>query len=209
VNRLIISLDVPSATEARRAARALSSTGVGVRLGPRLLHRVGPSVIAAIRPDAAVFADARISGSDGEMLAAARSLAAVGARWISVEGQMGPDAVRGAVEGVASYGASIVTVTVAPEAIDPPGGRGRSVSAASRTLADSGVVGFLGVVADIGVVAQTTPSIPVMVFDVDTPEAVGDALSRGAGAAIVDAGVGRASDPARAVTEFVEAARTD
>ena len=208
MNRLIISLDVPSAIEARRAARALSSTGVGVRLGPRLLHRVGPSVIAAIRQDTPVFADARISGSDGELLAAARSLAAVGARWISVEGQMGPDVVRGAVEGVAAYGASIVIVTVAPEAADPPGGRGRSVSAVSRALADSGAFGFLGLVSDIGVVAQTAPSIPVMVFDADTPESVGDALSRGAGATIVDAGVGRASDPARAVAAFVEAART-
>lgn len=207
MNRLVVSLDLPTAVEARRAARSLSPTGVAVRLGPRLLNRVGPSVIAAIRQDTPVFADARMSGSVGEVVAAVRSLAAVGARWISVDGQMGAAAIKGAADGAAAYGASVLVVTVAPEAVDPGGGRGRAVSAISRSLAESGAVGFLGLMSDIGVVAQTAPSIPVLVFDADTPEAVSDALHRGAGAAVVDAGIARSSDPARAAEVFVEAAR--
>jgi hypothetical protein len=75
----------------------------------------------------------------------------------------------------------------------------------ARRLADAPVAGLLGLTPDIGVVAQVAAKLRVVVTDAHTPTAVGDALSRGAAAAVVDGGIARSSDPAAALAPLVEA----
>ncbi len=205
--QLLVTLDVSTGVQARRAARSLGAAGVGVRVGPRLLNRVGPAVVATMRSETEVMVDARISGSFEEVAAGARALATLGARWITVEGSIGPEAVLAAVAAVGEYGAGLLATTVAPEAPDPPGGRGRAVSAIAQTLAKTGIVAVLGVVEDVGVVAQVTPTIPVVVFGVRSTVDVSDILARGASAVVIEAGIAEAADPAAAAAPYIEAAR--
>jgi len=176
-------------------------------VGARLLNRIGPGVVTTLYADAGVLVDARISGAQGEVVAAARSLATLGAGWITVDGSVGPEGIAEATEAVQPYGAALVATTVPPEAPDPNGGRGRAVSLAARGLASSGVVALLGTVQDIGVVAQAAPDLPVVVLGAETPDDVADALQRGALAVVVESGIARAVDPAAAAAPFVEAAQ--
>jgi orotidine-5'-phosphate decarboxylase len=207
VRRLVVALDLPTAIEARRAAQAIGSTGAAVRVGARLLNRVGPAVVATLYADADVMVDTRISGAPAEVIAAARSLATLGASWITVDGAVGSDGVAQAAAAVRAYGAELVATTVSPEAPDPHGGRGKAVSLAARGLASSGVTALLGTVQDIGVVAQAAPDVPVVVIGAETPGEVADALGRGAAAVVVESGIARAADPAAAVAPYVEAAQ--
>lgn len=207
MRRLVVTLDLPTAIEARRAAQALGAAGVAVRVGARLLNKVGPAVVATLHADADVLVDARIAGPASEVIAAARSLATLGACWMTVDGAVGPDGVTEAATAVRAYGAALVATTVSPEAPDPNGGRGKAVSLAARGLASSGVVALLGTAQDIGVVAQAAPHVPVVVMGAETPDDVADALERGALAVVVESGIARAADPVMAAAPFVEAAR--
>lgn len=208
MTRLMVSLDLPTAAEARRAARALGAVGAGVRVGPRLLHRVGPAVVATLRSDAEVLVDARIGGSCGEVAAGTRALAALGARWITVDGAIGVETLAAAAEAVGKYGAALVATTVPPEAPDPPGGRGKTVSALAQALASTGIAAVLGTVQDVGVVVQVAPAIPVVVCGAGSTVEVTDALVRGALAVVVEGGIARAVDPAAAVAPYIEAMPT-
>ncbi len=207
MNRLVVSLDVPTATEARRVARSVGEAGVGVRIGPRLLNRVGPAVIATVRSEAEVLADARIGGTPTEVVAAVRALASLGASWVTVDGAIGPVATAAAAEVVATYGAALLATTVPPEAPDPPGGRGKAVSGLAQGLADTRIAAVLGLVGDVGVVVQVAPGLPVVVYEAVSVAEVAEALSKGALAVVVDAGIARAADPAAAVAPYVEVAR--
>ena len=207
MNRLVVSLDVPTATEARRVARSVGEAGVGVRIGPRLLNRVGPAVIATVRSEAEVLADARIGGTPTEVVAAVRALASLWASWVTVDGAIGPVATAAAAEVVATYGAALLATTVPPEAPDPPGGRGKAVSGLAQGLADTRIAAVLGLVGDVGVVVQVAPGLPVVVYEAVSVAEVAEALSKGALAVVVDAGIARAADPADAVAPYVEVAR--
>ena len=207
MTRLVVSLDVPTATEARRVTRVLGTAGAGVRVGPRLLHRVGPAVVATLHSDAEVLVDARIGGSCGEVVAGARALAALGARWITVDGAAGVETLTAAAEAVGKYGAALVATTVPPEATDPPGGRGKAVSALAQSLASTGIAAVLGIAQDVGVVVQVAPAVQVVVCGAESTVEVTDALAKGALAVVVEAGIARAVDPATAVAPFIEATR--
>ena len=207
MTRIVVSLDVPTAAEACRAARALGAAGAAVRVGPRLLHRVGPAVVATMHSDVEVMVDARIGGDSGEVAAGARALAALGARWVTVDGAIGGSAVQAAGAAVAEYGAGLFATTVPPEAPDPPSGRGKAVSALAQRLADTGIAAVLGTVNDIGVVVQVAPTIPVVVFDARSTEDVANALGRGALAVVIGFGIAEGVDPAAAVAPYIAAAQ--
>ncbi len=205
--QLIVSLDLPTATEAQRVARAVGEAGAAVRIGPRLLNRIGPAVVATMRSDVEVLVDARISGSAGEVAAGARALAAIGASWVTVDGAVGPQGVGAAVDVAATYGAAVLATTLPPEAPAPPGGRGKVVSAIAQRLASSGIAAFVGLAQDVGVVVQVAPDVPVVVYDATTAAEVTGALTKGAIAVVVEAGIARAVDPAAAAAPFIDAAR--
>ncbi len=208
MTRLLLSLDMPTAAEAVLAARSLVSCGVAVRVGPRLLSRVGPGVIASLQAFLPVLADARLSGAVREVGAAARSLAALGAAWVTVDGTMEAAGLTGTLSAVRRHGSKVYATTVPPEAAEPDSGRGRAVSLRTRSIAGTGIAGVLGTTPDLGVVAQVAPDLDVVVFGADSPEEVRDAVVRGAGAVVVDGRIASAADPARAIQPYIEVLRS-
>ena len=206
MTRIVVSLDVPTAAEALRSGRALGEAGAAVRVGPRLLNRVGPAVVAILRPHAPVLADPRIGGSHGEVLAGARALAALGAHWITVDGAVGAETLAAASDVVGKYGAELVATTVPPEAPDPSGGRGKAVSTLARAVASTGIAAVLGTAQDVGVVVQVAPMILVVVCGTESAAGVTEVLAGGALTVVVEAGIARAVDPAAAAAPYIEAA---
>lgn len=205
MTRIFVDLNVASAGEALAVVRSVASAGVGVRVGPRLLARVGPLVVAALHEEAPVLADARISGSASESTAAAKSLAELGASVVTVDGRVGLDALDGSVTAAGPFGCSIAATTVLPGAPEPPSGRGKAVASVVRSIGASQVELVVGESIDIGVVAHVAAHLRVVVFGIDQVEQAADARRRGAAAIVVGAGVARAADPSLAVMPFIEA----
>ncbi len=198
MTQLLVSLDVPTAAEAVRTARTLADADCAARVGPRLLNRVGPGVIAGVRAFLPVMADARLNGSTAEVRAAAQSLVGHGASWVTVAGSLGTPGVVAAVEAASRRGANVYATTVPPEAPEDQG-RGREVSRRARALADSGVAGVLGTIGDIGVVVQVASALGVVVLGAESPADVREASVRGATAVVVNDGIARSADPVRAL----------
>lgn len=205
MTRLVVSVGATTATEALRAGRVIGRSGAAVRVGPRLLMRAGPSVIAALHPTADVFADARLGGNRAEVRSAALSLAGFGARWISLDGSAEPGTVTDAAAALKPYGAEVLATTVPPEAPDPAGGRGRAVSAAVRRLGSATLLGVLGRSADVGVVAQVRQDVGVFVFAAGEATEVADASERGALAVVVEMTLPAHGGLAEALTGLFEA----
>lgn len=209
--RIVVPVDAPSAAEAVALARALREAGVGFSIGPRLLTRSGAPIVAAVAPFGPVLADARLAGEGGALVAAARTLASTGATMITLGTGVGPETVERCAAGVRSYGARVVVVPVPPEAeeastglVTAGTGRGRSVSRWAAAVADLDV-DLLGVMADIGVVAQVAPSVGVLAWGVTTPAEVADGLARGAKTAVLAEGVVGGRDPMDSIRPFITA----
>lgn len=209
--RIVVPVDAPSAAEAVAVARALSEAGVGFAIGARLLTRSGAAIVAAVAPFGPVLADARLAGKAGAVVAAARTLAATGAAMITLGTGVDPGTVERCAAAVRSYGARVVVVPVPPEAdaastdlVTMGSGRGRAVSRWAAAIADLDV-DLLGVVADIGVVAQVAPAVGVLAWGVSTPEAVEDCRARGAKAAVLADDVAGGRDPLDSIWPFITA----
>jgi orotidine-5'-phosphate decarboxylase len=200
--RFFLSLDVPTASEALTAARAAGAAGWGVRVGSRLLSRVGPPVVTSLQSAAPVLVDARLGGSAREAAAAARSFAALGAGWVTVDGRLGDELLASVADSLEPRGASIVAVTIPPEAPDPREGRGKAVSTIARDLDGRPVTAVLGQIGDIGVIDQVAPGLGVVVIGTAGVDEAADALARGAVAVIVDDGIARSPDPASALSAY-------
>jgi len=201
--RLFVDLDVDSVREALTGARAAARHELGVRVGARLLARVGPMAVGAISDLAPVLCDGRIAGGDREMVAAVRGTAAMGPVLLTVDGRVHRGVLDRCVEAAAGYGAEVAALTVPPAL--HVGKRGSDVSASIRHLGQSDVRWVLGTTSDIGVVAQISDSIGVIVMGVDDPGAVGDAVRRGAAGVVLDVGIGSVGDPVHSISRFVEA----
>lgn len=210
--RLLVALDPATATEATALARAMEGMGVGFSVGPRLLVRSGASVITGLRPFGPVQADARLGGGPATAASAARSLAAAGATTVVVGPGNGADAVVRALDAVRPHGAGIAVVVVHPDATDADldlvtggVGRGRVVSRMAAALSGTGA-SLLGLVADVGVVAQVAPDVEVVVWGIRTVADLVDARGRGAAGAVIASEVVDAADPVTSIRSFVEAA---
>lgn len=116
MNPILVALDVSDADEAVSLATRLTPFVGGFKVGLELLMGEGPDVIRRVGAlGAPVFADVKLHDIPNTVGAAARQLAAAGARWVTVHGGGGREMIEAAVAGLrdgSGGGAGALVVTV-------------------------------------------------------------------------------------------------
>lgn len=218
---IIVALDLATAEDAVRMAKAVAPHVGGFKIGLGLLHGPGPATIAALaelgRP---VFADAKLHDIPSQVEMAAERLGHWGARWVTAHLSGGPAMVHAAVAGLARgsgetagiLGVSVLTSLddAALASVGIAATPGKLVSRMARVAERSGCEGVvcspreLSIVADVAPgLAKVTPGIRPAEHDratddqarVATPE---QAIAHGATYLVVGRPITRAADPAAA-----------
>jgi len=228
MNPLIVALDFTTASEAVAMAKRLVAEVGGFKVGLELLLGPGPGIVTALRDlGPPVFVDAKLHDIPNTVGAAARQLARLGARWVTVHGGGGGPmlaaAVAGLEEGAAGHPAGVLAITVLTHLTDADlaatgvsGGSGRQTARLAKLAAAAGVEGVVCAVRELGDVAQVapgllrvTPGIRPPGFDSDDQSRVSspeEAAARGADFIVVGRPITRAKDPAAVARQMVAAA---
>lgn len=93
-NPLCVALDVDTKDRALFLAKELQDLVGGFKLGPRLLHRFGPSLVHDIAQLAPVFVDCKFFDIPSTMTAAVRAVAEAGAKVATVHALAGREALK-------------------------------------------------------------------------------------------------------------------
>jgi orotidine-5'-phosphate decarboxylase len=157
-DRIIVALDQRDAASALACARALAGHTRWVKVGMTLFYAEGPPVVLALREAGfEVFLDLKLHDIPHQVRGAARAIASLGARMITVHAGGGADMMEAAVEGaregadeagVASPAVLAVTVLTSMDAdalasvgvSDPPADQVAGLAALARTAGVAGVV---------------------------------------------------------------------
>ncbi|MEX2288861.1 MAG: orotidine-5'-phosphate decarboxylase [Mycobacteriales bacterium] len=109
---IAVALDAPDAETAARWARAVTPHVAVVKVGLELFCRTGPSIVDSVRgaSGAELFLDLKLHDIPNTVAGAAKSVARLKPRYLTVHASGGPDMVRAAVE--AAEGVTIAAVTV-------------------------------------------------------------------------------------------------
>jgi orotidine-5'-phosphate decarboxylase len=223
---ILVALDVPTAEEAVRLARAVGPHVAGFKVGLELLMGPGPATIAALAADGAdVFADAKLHDIPTTVERAAAQIGRLGARWVTVHASGGADQLEAAVQGLAAGAggrtAGVLAVTVLTSFEDATlvevgvqASPGRQTSRLAKLAARTGAEGVICSVKELGVVADVAPDLvkvtpgirPVGEGSNDqkrvaTPE---EALARGADYLVIGRPITRAADPSAAAAAIAE-----
>ena len=223
---VLVALDVPTAAEAVRLAKAVRPHVAGVKVGLELLMGPGSAIVAALTDDGLdVFVDAKLHDIPTTVGRAARQLGRVGARWLTVHTGGGREqlvaAVEGLAEGAGGRTAGVLAVTVLTSFDDATlaevgvqGTVGRQASRLSKLAAATGCEGVICAVKELGVVAEVapglrrvTPGIRPAGDDADDQKRVAtpaEAIRRGADLLVIGRPISRAKDPAAAAAAIAE-----
>jgi orotidine-5'-phosphate decarboxylase len=110
-----------------------------VKVGLELFCRTGPSVVDVVRGGSGVelFLDLKLHDIPNTVAGAARSVARLGPRYLTVHAVGGPDMVRAAVEAAPSVTIAAVTVltSMTPQTLDAVGLAGPPLDAVRRLAA--------------------------------------------------------------------------
>jgi orotidine-5'-phosphate decarboxylase len=134
-----VALDAPDAETAARWARAVTPHVAVVKVGLELFCRTGPSIVDSVRggSGAELFLDLKLHDIPNTVAGAARSVARLKPRYLTVHASGGADMVRAAVE--ASEGVTIAAVTVltsmSDDVLDAVGLAGPPIDAVRRLAA--------------------------------------------------------------------------
>ncbi len=170
-NPILVALDVSTAEEAVRLAKALAPHVGGFKVGLELLMGPGAAVVAALAAlDRLVFADAKLHDIPTTVGRAARQLGRLGARWVSVHASGGSRmleaAAEGLNEGAGGRPAGLLGVTVltslAGEDLTEAGvsvSPGRQTARLAKLAAAGGCEGVVCSPAELGVIAQVAPQL--------------------------------------------------
>jgi orotidine-5'-phosphate decarboxylase len=226
-SRILVALDLPTAEEAVRLARATAPEVAGFKVGLGLLYGPGPATVAALAEvGKPVFADAKLHDIPSQVERAARRLAALGARWITAHAAGGVDMLEAAVAGAASAGTGcgILAVTVLTsldgadvERMAPGSTPGKLTSRFTKSALAGGCEGVICSARELGVVAQVAPDLLKVTPGIrPAGSAAGDqartmtpaeAVARGADYLVVGRPITSAADPVAAaagINETVE-----
>ncbi len=224
-NPILAALDVPTAEEAVRLAKALSPHVGGFKVGLELLTGPGPRVVGVLeRLGKPVFADAKLHDIPNTVRAAARHLGAAGARWVTAHAaggrQMLAAAVEGIGEGAGARPSGILAVTVltsldraslAATGVDAD--PGTLTSRRAKLAEEVGCEGVITSVRELGVVTQAAPGLLKVVPGIrpsgvarddqvrtDTPAR---AAALGADYLVIGRAITKAPDPAAAARDIL------
>jgi orotidine 5'-phosphate decarboxylase subfamily 1 len=229
-DRIIVALDQRDAVGALACARALAGRARWVKVGMTLFYAEGPPVVLALREAGFdVFLDLKLHDIPNQVAGAARAIASLGARMITVHASGGADmmeaAVEGAREGAGAAGIAppaVLAVTVLTsmdaEALvsvgvaDSPADQVAGLAALART---AGVAGVVCSPAEAGAMRAllgptalvVTPGVRPLWAEagdqmrIDTPAA---ALKAGASHLVIGRPITGEDDPAAAFDRIVD-----
>ncbi len=136
---IAVALDAPDVETAARWARAVSPHVSVVKVGLELFCRSGPSVVEAVRGGTGVdlFLDLKLHDIPNTVAGAARGVATLRPRYLTVHASGGADMVRAAVEAAPDVTIAAVTVltSLSAEVLDAVGLSGPPLDAVRRLAA--------------------------------------------------------------------------
>ena len=91
--RVFLALDIDNARDAEAIAESLSGTGLGFKLGPRLMLREGAGLVRSIAMHGPVFIDCKHLDIPSTMEAAIRAGFDSGAQYSTIHAMSGPEAL--------------------------------------------------------------------------------------------------------------------
>jgi len=209
-----VALDAPDAATAVRWAGEVAPHVEVLKVGLELFCAAGPAVVSAVAAHGPVFLDLKLHDIPNTVAGAARSVAPLGPRFLTVHASGGADMVRAAVEAAPEVTIAAVTVltSMSAEVLDQVGLAGPPLDAVRRlaALAVGAGAGALvcspqevaAVRAEVGPgVVLITPGVRPVGADVGDQARVAtpqQALADGADLLVVGRPITGAADPAAA-----------
>ncbi len=114
-DRLIVALDVPSATQARQIVQAIGDAATTYKIGKQLFTAEGPQVVRdLVSSGRKVFLDLKYHDIPNTVAAAVRSAAELGVNMVTVHASGGSKMLKAAVEAASQSAAkpTVLAVTV-------------------------------------------------------------------------------------------------
>jgi orotidine-5'-phosphate decarboxylase len=217
---IAVALDAPDVETAARWAQAVTPHVAVVKVGLELFCRTGPSVVETVRGGSGVdlFLDLKLHDIPNTVAGAARGVARLKPRYLTVHASGGADMVRAAVEAAPDVTIAAVTVltSLSSDVLDAVGLAGPPLDAVRRlaTLAVGAGAGALvcsphevaALRAEVGPdVVLITPGVRLEGADaqdqarVATPQ---QALADGADLLVIGRPITGASDPGAAAAQI-------
>ncbi|MGO8759889.1 MAG: orotidine-5'-phosphate decarboxylase [Terracidiphilus sp.] len=224
-NRLIVALDVPSATAAAELVKRLEGACRWFKVGLELFTAAGPAVVDALTADGySVFLDLKFHDIPNTVAGAVRSAAAWGVRLMTVHAGGGPamlSAARAALAGVANPPELLaVTVLTSMDAAQlravgtrrSPAGQ---VEVLTEMALEVGIRGFVCSPQETAALRALTGPEGILVVpgirpaggeagDQKRTAAPAEALRAGANFLVVGRPITQAADPAKAAEAILE-----
>jgi orotidine-5'-phosphate decarboxylase len=226
--RLIVALDYPSAPPALALAGRLQGLCQWFKVGLELFVAEGPSVVRELRRrDVSVFLDLKLHDIPNTVAGAVRSVAALGAEFLTVHAAGGPAMLEAAAEAAASVPNApqllAVTVLTSMDQLQLATiGIGHSsedqVLRLAETASAAGINGFVASAEEVSALRQRYPAATLVIPGIRpagtdtadqkriaTPAA---ALAAGASYLVVGRPITQAPDPAAATRAILEEMRS-
>lgn len=220
MNPVLLALDLPDLERAEAMARTLIPHVGGFKVGLELMMSEGPEAVSRISSlGLPVFADAKLHDIPNTAGAAARQLAARGARWVTAHAGGGAAMLEAVAEGLGERGLLAVTVLTSLGEDDLAGtGVTGTVATQVRRLStlavSAGAEGVVCSVSEIAVVKEVsttllavTPGIrlnPSRRHDQRRVATPGEAVAAGADLIVVGREITGAADPETAAIEIAD-----
>jgi orotidine-5'-phosphate decarboxylase len=217
---IAVALDAPDVETAARRAQAVTPYVAVVKVGLELFCRTGPSIVETVRGGSGVdlFLDLKLHDIPNTVAGAARGVARLKPRYLTVHATGGADMVRAAVEAAPDVTIAAVTVltSMSAEALAAVGLEGPPLDAVRRlaALAVGAGAGALvcsphevaAVRAEVGPdIILITPGVRPLGADVQDQARVAtplQALADGADLLVIGRPITGASDPGAAAAEI-------
>jgi orotidine-5'-phosphate decarboxylase len=222
--RLIVALDYPSAAPALALPDQLQGLCRWFKVGLELFVAEGPSVVRELRRrDFSVFLDLKLHDIPNTVAGAVRSVAALGAEFLTVHAAGGPAMLEAAAEAAASCpnAPQLLAVTVLTSmdqlqlaAIGIDHSPENQVLRLAETAAEAGITGFVASAEEVSALRQHYPAATLVIPGIrPAGAAIGDqkriatpaaALAAGATYLVIGRPITQAADPAAATNSILE-----
>jgi orotidine-5'-phosphate decarboxylase len=215
---IAVALDAPDLSTAAAWAGAVAPHVQVVKVGLELFCSAGPEVVEAVRGDAEVFLDLKLHDIPNTVAGAARSVAPLHPRFLTVHASGGADMVRAAVDAAPDVTIAAVTVltSLSAEVLAEVGLSGPPLDAVRRLAALAVGAGAGAIVcspqevaavrAEVGAdTVLITPGVRPVGADVGDQARVAtpqQALADGASLLVIGRPITGAADPGAAAAEI-------